>query len=114
VLGIVANLAVLAMFKYLAFIAGALVGFAGVPVQGWSVILPLGISFYTFELISYLADLSKGDRPNYPLRRFCLFIFLFPHLVAGPIIRHNESCQNDRQKNRDQPRHYQLWKAKAG
>jgi alginate O-acetyltransferase complex protein AlgI len=90
VLGIAANLAVLAVFKYLAFIAGAVVGFAGVPVQGWNVILPLGISFYTFELISYLADLSKGDGPNYPLRRFCLFIFLFPHLVAGPIIRHNE------------------------
>lgn len=90
VLGIAANLAVLGFFKYLAFAAGVMVGLAGVPVQGWNVILPLGISFYTFELISYLVDLRRGDGPHYPLRKFCLFIFLFPHLVAGPIIRHNE------------------------
>ena len=90
VLGIVANLAVLGFFKYLAFLAGAVVGFMGMPVQGWGLILPLGISFYTFELISYLVDLRRGDGPHYHLRKFCLFIFLFPHLIAGPIIRHNE------------------------
>jgi len=90
VLGVAANLAVLAFFKYLAFVAGAVVGIMGVPVQGWDLILPLGISFYTFELISYLVDLRRGDGPHYPLRKFCLFIFLFPHLIAGPIIRHNE------------------------
>jgi len=90
VFGIAANLAVLAFFKYLAFVAGAVVGIMDVPVQGWDLILPLGISFYTFELISYLVDLRRGDGPHYPLRKFCLFIFLFPHLVAGPIIRHNE------------------------
>jgi alginate O-acetyltransferase complex protein AlgI len=90
VLGIAANLAVLCFFKYLAFVAGAVVGVMGVPIQGWGVILPLGISFYTFELISYLVDLRRGDGPHYPLRKFCLFIFLFPHLIAGPIIRHNE------------------------
>jgi D-alanyl-lipoteichoic acid acyltransferase DltB (MBOAT superfamily) len=90
VLGIAANLAVLGFFKYLAFAAGAVVGVLGMPVQGWDIILPLGISFYTFELISYLVDLGRGDGPHYPLRKFCLFIFLFPHLVAGPIIRHNE------------------------
>jgi D-alanyl-lipoteichoic acid acyltransferase DltB (MBOAT superfamily) len=90
VFGIAANLAVLAFFKYLAFVAGAVVGIMGVPVQGWDLILPLGISFYTFELISYLVDLRRGDGPHYPLRKFCLFIFLFPHLIAGPIIRHNE------------------------
>jgi alginate O-acetyltransferase complex protein AlgI len=90
VLGVAANLAVLAFFKYLAFVAGAVVGIMGVPVQGWDLILPLGISFYTFELISYLVDLRRGDGPHYKLRKFCLFIFLFPHLIAGPIIRHNE------------------------
>jgi alginate O-acetyltransferase complex protein AlgI len=74
----------------MAFLAGAAVNFLGVPVQGWDIILPLGISFYTFELISYLVDLRRGDGRHYPLRQFCLFIFLFPHLVAGPIIRHNE------------------------
>jgi D-alanyl-lipoteichoic acid acyltransferase DltB (MBOAT superfamily) len=90
VLGVAANLAVLGFFKYLAFLAGAAVGVMRMPIQGWNVILPLGISFYTFELISYLVDLRRGEGKHYPLRQFCLFIFLFPHLVAGPIIRHNE------------------------
>ena len=75
VFGIAANLAVLAFFKYLAFLAGAVVGLAGVPVQGWDLILPLGISFFMFEQISYLVDLSRGDGPHYGLRDFCLFVF---------------------------------------
>ena len=80
VFGIAANLAVLAFFKYLAFIAGTVVGLAGVPVQGLDLILPLGISFYTFELISYRWISGGATGPHYPLRKFCLFIFLFPHL----------------------------------
>ena len=91
VFGIAANLAVLGFFKYLAFVAGAVVGPASAcRCKAGTSILPLGISFYTFELISYLVDLRRGDGPHYPLRKFCLFIFLFPHLIAGPIIRHNE------------------------
>jgi D-alanyl-lipoteichoic acid acyltransferase DltB (MBOAT superfamily) len=90
VFGVAANLAVLALFKYTLFLAGSVAGFLGVSTPGWDFILPLGISFYTFELISYLVDLDRGKGHHYPLRQFCLFIFLFPHLIAGPIIRHNE------------------------
>jgi alginate O-acetyltransferase complex protein AlgI len=90
VFGIVANVAVLGFFKYALFVAGAAVSFVGLPEPGWNIVLPIGISFYTFELISYLVDLERGTGRHYVLRKFCLFIFLFPHLIAGPIIRHNE------------------------
>ena len=90
VLGVAGNLAVLGFFKYALFVAGAAVSFVGLPEPGWSIVLPIGISFYTFELISYLVDLERGTGHHYPLRKFYLFIFLFPHLIAGPIIRHNE------------------------
>ena len=90
VLGIAANLAVLAFFKYATFAAGSFVGIVGLPSPEFSIVLPLGISFYTFELISYLVDLRRGTGHHYSLRKFSLFIFLFPHLIAGPIIRHNE------------------------
>jgi alginate O-acetyltransferase complex protein AlgI len=90
VLGVAGNLAVLGFFKYALFAAGVAVSFVGLPEPGWNIVLPIGISFYTFELISYLLDLERGTGHHYPLRKFCLFVFLFPHLIAGPIIRHNE------------------------
>jgi D-alanyl-lipoteichoic acid acyltransferase DltB (MBOAT superfamily) len=89
-IGVAANLAVLGFFKYALFVAGAAVSFVGLPEPGWNIVLPIGISFYTFELVSYLVDLKRGTGGHYGLRKFCLFIFLFPHLIAGPIIRHNE------------------------
>ena len=52
--------------------------------------LPIGISFFSFQLISYLVDRMRGDAPIYPFRPFALFVLLFPHLIAGPIVRHNE------------------------
>jgi alginate O-acetyltransferase complex protein AlgI len=89
-LGIAFNLASLATFKYLNFIlssVGALIGIVLPPVN---VVLPIGISFFSFQLISYLVDRLRGDAPIYPLRLFALFVMLFPHLIAGPIVRHNE------------------------
>ena len=90
IFGIAANLAVLALFKYALFLSGTFTSFLGLSTPKWTFVLPLGISFYTFELISYLVDLRRGEGHHYSMREFCLFIFLFPHLIAGPIIRHNE------------------------
>ncbi|MFZ0710479.1 MAG: MBOAT family O-acyltransferase, partial [Terrimicrobiaceae bacterium] len=90
VLAIVANLAVLGLFKYLDFGASSLAEVTGLGFAKTSLVLPIGISFYTFELVSYLADRLGGHAPRYPLRSFALFIVLFPHLIAGPIMRHNE------------------------
>ena len=51
-IGVAANLAVLGFFKYALFVAGAAVSFVGLPEPGWNIVLPIGISFYTFELVS--------------------------------------------------------------
>lgn len=87
------NLGVLGYFKYLGFLAQTASQLAG--MIGWElgwvetkVMLPLGISFYTFEAISYVVDVYRGDmKPERRWHRFALFIMFFPHLIAGPIVR---------------------------
>jgi alginate O-acetyltransferase complex protein AlgI len=74
-LAIAANLMVLGFFKYAAFFAENAAALAGWPVEPLSIILPIGISFFTFEIISYLADLRWHGAPSYPLRRFMLVRF---------------------------------------
>ncbi len=90
VAGIVINLASLGTFKYLNFVFTAVAAAVGRPQAPFDIVLPVGISFFSFQLISYLVDRLRNDAPLYPLRRFALFVLFFPHLVAGPIVRHNE------------------------
>jgi D-alanyl-lipoteichoic acid acyltransferase DltB (MBOAT superfamily) len=89
-LGVVLNLAVLGLFKYADFLRGTVFGLAGVGWQPWHLILPLGISFFVFQKISYLIDLRRGDRHIYGFLDFCMFVTFFPQLIAGPLVRHNE------------------------
>jgi alginate O-acetyltransferase complex protein AlgI len=80
---VVADVLVLGWFKYRWFAAG-LVGIEG----GESLVIPLGISFYTFQLISYQVELLRGVLPSRPtFFAFFLYIFFFPHHQAGPIMR---------------------------
>jgi alginate O-acetyltransferase complex protein AlgI len=90
VLGILVNLASLATFKYLDFLLGTAQVLLGITLPRAHLVLPIGISFFSFQLISYVVDRMRGDAPVYPLRPFALFVLLFPHLIAGPIVRHNE------------------------
>ena len=90
VAAIVANICVLAFFKYWTFLVENLAATLGLQLPAYSIILPIGISFYTFEIISYLVDLGWRGAPHYNLRRFGLFVAFFPRLIAGPIVRHNE------------------------
>ena len=88
VVGLVFNLGVLAIFKYLSFFCSELVSW-GVPIRAPRIALPIGISFYTFQSISYLIDVYRGTTP--PQRRFrdlLLYISMFPQLIAGPIVRY--------------------------
>ena len=87
---IAANIFVLAFFKYWTFLAQNLFAAVGVHLPQYSIVLPIGISFFTFEIISYLADLGWRGAPHYIFRRFGLFVAFFPRLIAGPIVRHNE------------------------
>ena len=89
-IGIVLNLASLATFKYLDFLISSVQSLVGVELPHAHIILPIGISFFSFQLISYLVDRLRGEAPIYPFRPFALFVLLFPHLIAGPIVRHNE------------------------
>jgi D-alanyl-lipoteichoic acid acyltransferase DltB (MBOAT superfamily) len=88
--GIVLNLFSLATFKYLNFLLGTAQTLLGVELPHADVVLPIGISFFSFQLISYLVDRLRDDAPVYPFRPFALFVLFFPHLIAGPIVRHNE------------------------
>jgi D-alanyl-lipoteichoic acid acyltransferase DltB (MBOAT superfamily) len=90
VLGVVLNLASLATFKYVEFLILNIEAVTGLSLPRTGIVLPIGISFFSFQLISYLVDRMRGDAPIYPYRPFALFVMVFPHLIAGPIVRHNE------------------------
>ena len=89
-LGVVLNLAVLALFKYADFFRGTVFGLLEESWHPWDLILPLGISFFVFQKISYLIDLRRGDRHIYGFLDFFMFVTFFPQLIAGPLVRHNE------------------------
>src|SRR5580704_4191919 len=88
-----ANLGILGFFKYYNFFADSLHSLLtafGVPIglPTLSLVLPLGISFYTFQSMSYGIDVYRGElTPTRNIRDYLLFVSFFPHLVAGPIMR---------------------------
>lgn len=91
-LSIVVNLGLLAWFKYANFMVAQTAGQlarAGIDLSGWeAVALPVGISFFTFQKLSYTIDVYRGRcRPIANVIDFCMYVALFPQLVAGPIVR---------------------------
>ena len=89
-LGVTANLLLLGYYKYTNFFLASLGGFGGTPHAVVAIILPLGISFFTFTQIAFLVDASRGEAKEYSLVHYCLFVTYFPHLIAGPILHHGE------------------------
>lgn len=85
-LGIVLNLAPFIYFKYAPSLQ--------TPASAWShwvaATLPLGISFFSFQQIAYLLEVRRNTIPDVSFTKYMLFVLFFPHLVAGPIVRHNE------------------------
>jgi alginate O-acetyltransferase complex protein AlgI len=85
------NLAVLGIFKYLNFFIdnfNFLFSNFGINLSNVSILLPIGISFYTFETLSYVIDVYRGDTmPAHSLLDYAVFLTFFPRLVAGPIMR---------------------------
>ena len=92
-LSLIANLGLLGFFKYGGFLLEnfhLVLGGLGVSYQPpeWNIILPIGISFYTFASLSYTIDVYRGKvRGDAPFLDYALFVSFFPHLVAGPIVR---------------------------
>ena len=94
-IGLVINLALLLYFKYANFGVeqlNALLALAGREPLAWTrVALPIGISFFTFQKISYLVDVFRGTaQPAANFGRYLLYIALFPQLIAGPIVRYHD------------------------
>ncbi len=94
-IGVAVDLLPLIFYKYLLFLNGVVNDAFGIKLwPGFHldhIVLPLGISFYTFHCISYLIDVyHRKVRAEERIWRFALYIFLFPHLIAGPIVRYAE------------------------
>jgi D-alanyl-lipoteichoic acid acyltransferase DltB (MBOAT superfamily) len=89
-LGIGANLALLGYYKYAGFFAATLNQLAGAGLPVPEIVLPLGISFFTFTQIAYLVDAARGEAADYNPVHYALFVTYYPHLIAGPILHHRE------------------------
>ena len=88
--GILFNLLLLGYYKYADFFISNLNALSGFNLTLQKVILPLGISFFTFTQIAYLVDTYKGTAREYDFLNYSLFVTFFPHLLAGPILHHKE------------------------
>lgn len=86
---LVVNLAVLSFFKYADFLIGSINSIIGTGIEPLDLPLPIGISFYTFQTMSYAIDVYRGNvRPQKNIITFALYVSLFPQLIAGPIVRY--------------------------
>lgn len=97
-IAIFVNVAALCYYKYLFPMLNFLSGVTGSTHRWTDVILPLGISFFTFTQIAYLVDLQQGVVKQQDLGSYTLFATFFPHLIAGPILHHAEIMPQFQQK----------------
>jgi D-alanyl-lipoteichoic acid acyltransferase DltB (MBOAT superfamily) len=88
--GVLANLALLGYYKYAGLFAKTMAALTGEAVPIPEVILPLGISFFTFQQVAYLVDAHRGETEEYHITDYFLFVTFFPQLIAGPIVHHKE------------------------
>lgn len=87
---VAANVLALGYFKYANFFVSLVPGLATTPLTWDRVVLPIGISFYTFTQIAFQVDAYQGKVKDTDLVRYILFVTYFPHLIAGPILHHAE------------------------
>lgn len=89
-LGLLGNLGLLGYFKYANFFLENVNRVLGTSLGALTLLLPLGISFFTFQQIAYLMDCYRGDKPNYTLLEYACFVSFFPCVTSGPIAFHDE------------------------
>jgi alginate O-acetyltransferase complex protein AlgI len=87
--GVAGDLVVLGIFKYAGFFAANLNALLSTSLVV-NIVLPVGISFYTFTQIAFLVDAYRGQVARYALPHYALFVTYFPHLIAGPILHHKD------------------------
>ncbi len=90
VIGVLFNLSLLFYFKYLGFFVDNLSAITGKALSVQDIIMPIGISFFTFGQISFIVDRANGEAPHYPLCQYAMYTVYFPKLIQGPIAFHKE------------------------
>jgi D-alanyl-lipoteichoic acid acyltransferase DltB (MBOAT superfamily) len=90
IFGIVANLSLLGYFKYADFFIENFNLISGLNIEPLNLLLPLAISFFTFQQIAYLVDSYRNETKEYDFLNYALFVTFFPQLIAGPIVHHKE------------------------
>lgn len=88
--GCIGNIGILGVFKYYDFFIGNLNAVFHADFTYKHILLPLGISFFTFQQLSFVIDRCKGRAPHYGLSDYLNFVTFFPQLIAGPIVLHSE------------------------
>ena len=88
--GVAADLCVLGFFKYTDFLIGNVNAVLHTRFPMLHILLPLGISFFTFQKIAYLVDCYRNKAKEYSFTNYALFVLYFPQLIAGPIVHHSE------------------------
>jgi D-alanyl-lipoteichoic acid acyltransferase DltB (MBOAT superfamily) len=88
--GIIGNVGLLGYYKYTDFVLFNFNALFGEDIPYKNIVLPIGISFFTFQLIAYLVDSYRGLTRDYELLNYLLFITFFPQLIVGPIVHHAE------------------------
>ena len=91
VLSAVLSMGILFWFKYAEFFADSFRAASGLPLPVLRIALPVGVSFYTFQILSYTADVYRGTCPaEKNLLDFACYVSMFPQLIAGPIVRYTD------------------------
>ncbi len=90
ILGIVGNICLLGYYQYANFFVDNFNEITSNNIVLETIILPLAISFFTFQQITYLVDIYQGKTKEYNFLHYCLFITFFPQLIAGPIVHHRQ------------------------
>lgn len=108
--GIIVNLSLLAYFKYVDFFLTNVNAFFGLSIPLLHVVLPLAISFFTFQQIAFLVDSYRGITTEYRFLNYMLFVVFFPQLIAGPIVHHKKVMPQFKDKHnfRINPKHLAL------
>lgn len=99
--GLIFNLGLLAYFKYAGFLVENAERIVGSEIADLNIVLPLAISFFTFQQVAYLVDVYQGKAVEPDFLNYCLFVSFFPQLISGPIVHHAEMMPQFRAKTRD-------------
>lgn len=89
-IGLCFNLGMLGYFKYAGFFVESIEGLFGTEIAELKIVLPLAISFFTFQQVAYLVDVYKRRAIEPDFLNYCLFVSFFPQLISGPIVHHSE------------------------